>query len=55
MAIVVIAVSLGFWGKEGFNLWIALAVLLAGWVALGVVRTLGVASPIQAGHCAGGV
>ena len=38
MAIVVIAVSLGFLGKEGFNLWIALAVLLAGWVALGVVK-----------------
>jgi cytochrome c-type biogenesis protein CcmF len=27
-----------FLGKEGFNLWIALAVLLAGWVALGVVK-----------------
>ena len=38
MAIVAIAVSLGFLGKEGFNLWIALAVLLAGWVALGVVK-----------------
>jgi cytochrome c-type biogenesis protein CcmF len=38
IAIVAIAVSLGFLGKEGFNLWIALAVLLAGWVALGVVK-----------------
>ena len=38
VAIVAIAVSLGFLGKEGFNLWIALAVLLAGWVALGVVK-----------------
>ena len=38
MAIVAIAVSLGFLGNEGFNLWIALAVLLAGWVALGVVK-----------------
>ena len=48
IAIVVIAVSLGFLGKEGFNLWIALAVLLAGWVALGVVKTL--ASPRQSGR-----
>ena len=35
---VLLAVTLGFLGREGFNLWIALAVLLGGWVALGVLR-----------------
>ena len=38
LAVVLLAVTLGFFGREGFNLWIALAVLLAGWVTLGVMR-----------------
>ena len=38
LAVVLLAVTLGFFGREGFNLWIALAVLLAGWVTLGVLR-----------------
>jgi len=38
LAVVLLAVTLGFLGREGFNLWIALAVLLGGWVALGVLR-----------------
>ena len=38
LAVVLLAVTLGFLGREGFNLWIALAVLLAGWVTLGVLR-----------------
>ena len=38
LAVMLLAVTLGFYGREGFNLWIALAVLLAGWVTLGVMR-----------------
>lgn len=38
LAVVLLAVTLGFFGREGFNLWIALAVLLGGWVTLGVLR-----------------
>ena len=38
LAVMLLAVTLGFYGREGFNLWIALAVLLGGWVALGVLR-----------------
>ena len=38
LAVVLLAVTLGLFGREGFNLWIALAVLLAGWVTLGVLR-----------------
>ena len=38
LAVVMLAVTLGFFGREGFNLWIALAVLLGGWVTLGVLR-----------------
>ena len=38
LAVVLLAVTLGFFGREGFSLWIALAVLLAGWVTLGVLR-----------------
>ena len=38
LAVVLLAVTLGFLGREGFNLWIALAVLLGGWVTLGVLR-----------------
>ena len=49
MAIVAIAVSLGFLGKEGFNLWIALAVLLAG-VELHSALSRTLASPHQSGR-----
>ena len=38
LAVMLLAMTLGFYGREGFNLWIALAVLLGGWVALGVLR-----------------
>jgi len=38
--VLVVAIALAFLGSDGFNLWIAFAVLLAGWVALGVVKDL---------------
>ncbi|MDG2460360.1 MAG: heme lyase CcmF/NrfE family subunit [Luminiphilus sp.] len=34
----VIAAASSFMGQQGFNIWIGLAVLLAGWVSLGVVK-----------------
>ena len=47
LAVVLLAVTLGFLGREGFNPWIVLAVLLGGWVALGVLRDAG-AEPLVA-------
>ena len=40
LGVLVVAIVLAFLGSDGFNLWIALAVLLAGWVALGVFKDL---------------
>ena len=40
LGVLVVAIVLAFFGSDGFNLWIALAVLLAGWVALGVFKDL---------------
>ena len=40
IGVLVVAIALAFLGSEGFNLWIALAVLLSGWVALGVFKDL---------------
>ena len=40
LGVLVVAIVLAFLGSDGFNLWIALAVLLAGWVALGVLKDL---------------
>ena len=40
LGVLVVAIVLAFMGGDGFNLWIALAVLLAGWVALGVFKDL---------------
>ena len=40
LGVLVVAIVLAFLGSGGFNLWIALAVLLAGWVALGVFKDL---------------
>ena len=40
LGVSVAAIVLAFLGSDGFNVWIALAVLLAGWVALGVVKDL---------------
>jgi len=40
LGVLVVAVVLAFLGSDEFNLWIAFAVLLAGWVALGVVKDL---------------
>ena len=40
LGVLVVAIVLAFLGSDDFNLWIALAVLLAGWVALGVVKDL---------------
>lgn len=53
LGVMAVAILLGFFGKATFNIWIALAVLLAGWVALGVIKdawrrlTSGVASGLQ--------
>ena len=41
LGVLVVAIVLAFLGSDGFNLWIALAVLLAGWVALGCSRISG--------------
>lgn len=40
LAVVLFAALLGTAGDEGYNVWIALAVLLSGWVSLGVLRDL---------------
>ena len=40
LGVLVVAIVLAFLGSDGFNLWIALAVLLVGWVALGVFKDL---------------
>ena len=40
LAVVLFAALLGTSGDEGYNVWIALAVLLSGWVSLGVLRDL---------------
>ncbi len=40
LGVLVVAIVLAFLGSDGFNLWIALAVLLAGWVAQGVFKDL---------------
>ena len=40
LGVLIVALVLAFLGKDGFNIWIALAVLLAGWVLLGVVKDL---------------
>ena len=40
LGVLVVAIVLAFLGSDGFNLWIALAVLFAGWVALGVFKDL---------------
>ena len=40
LGVLVVAIVLAFLGSDGFNLWIALAVLLASWVALGVFKDL---------------
>jgi cytochrome c-type biogenesis protein CcmF len=40
LGVSVAAIVLASLGSDGFNVWIALAVLLAGWVALGVVKDL---------------
>ena len=40
LGVLVVAIVLAFLGSDEFNLWIAFAVLLAGWVALGVVKDL---------------
>ena len=40
LGVLVVAIVLALLGSDGFNLWIALAVLLAGWVALGVFKDL---------------
>ena len=41
LAVVLLAALLGTFGTDDFNVWIALAVLLSGWVSLGVLRDLG--------------
>ena len=38
LAVVLLAALLGIFGDRDFNVWIALAVLLSGWVSLGVLR-----------------
>jgi len=38
LGVLVVAVLLGLLGRDAFNIWIALAVLLSGWVALGVIK-----------------
>jgi len=40
LGVLVLAIVFAFLGSDGFNVWIALAVLLAGWVALGVFKDL---------------
>ena len=40
LGVLVVAIVLAPLGSEGFNVWIALAVLLAGWVAVGVLKDL---------------
>jgi len=40
LGVAVIAAVAAFTSSDSFNIWIALAVLLAGWVTLGVVRDL---------------
>jgi cytochrome c-type biogenesis protein CcmF len=40
LGVVAVALVLAFMGKDGFNIWIALAVVLAGWVLLGVMKDL---------------
>ena len=40
VGVLVVALVLASLGRDGFNIWIALAVLLAGWVALGVFKDL---------------
>jgi cytochrome c-type biogenesis protein CcmF len=40
LGVLVVAIVLAFLGTDRFNVWIALAILLAGWVAVGVFKDL---------------
>ncbi|GHD28959.1 heme lyase CcmF/NrfE family subunit [Halioglobus pacificus] len=40
VAVVVCSLTLPLLGADGFNLWVALALLLAGWLAVGLLRDL---------------